>query len=254
MDNQEVIDHLHQIVEISRDSILKQKSINKEINDLYITAFYSTIVDYAQSIVGSLKTDDLIGIPPAFRSLFEAHIDLLNLCKYEKYHKVLYSIHLWERINMLEATFKNPENPYFKDTIENIDDRGNVINEYREELDSLKKEISHFEGNLRQIKTRFKLADLEEVYHGIYKVLCQDSHNDLLRLENRHFTKGEDGLIISMKTNWDFYDVSPHILTTISILKMSLEKVFSEFQYGDPKQYLDQIDSHYQSLKNIFDK
>lgn len=249
MTKKDITHSLEKIVDISKETIVEKRQVENNNNKIYIVVLYSTIIQYAQAVIGSLKSNDLIAIPTVFRSLFEAYIDLINLCKYENYHCVLYANYLGERIKMLEATFKNPKNPYFKDTIEQINDIGGEIKKLRSKLNEAQKEISKFDGDVKQIKTRFRLAGLEEIYTGIYKLLCQDSHNDLLRLESRHLKDSEIGLTVSMNTNWDLKDVAPHILTTIGIIKMSLEKVFEKLEYGEPKEYLNQIESNEEDIK-----
>ena len=129
MEKEDFINNLKEIVDLSTKSISSQKNINSEATDLYIASFFSSIIQYADSIVSLLETDNLIAVPPILRSILEAYVELLNLCKYENYPYVLTSLHLKQKIKKLQVTFEEPDNPFLQYTIESYGDIGNRIKE-----------------------------------------------------------------------------------------------------------------------------
>jgi hypothetical protein len=153
---------------------------------------------------------------------------------------------------MIEATFKDTSNPFFKDTIDKMKNRRENIKFRRSELKKVKSEISDFDGNYRQIKTRFKYAGLEEVYTSVYSILCQDTHNDLLSIENRHFHSDNGKLTILTKINWPINEVDSHILTSLALIESSVEKVFPCLGYEKPVETLNLIEEKHKILDSYF--
>lgn len=116
-------------------------TIRDKFDEIYIATYFSSEIEYANALNVLISTNHLIGIPPLFRCLFEAHIDLINLCRYEDYYLVLYSIFLRQDIREMEASFKEPENEFLMDPNEVHFDMGEEIKKQRDELERVKKRL-----------------------------------------------------------------------------------------------------------------
>ena len=254
MTQDEIASNLEKVINSIQDVISNKEGVKNAPKEIYVASFFSTIIQYGRAITNSIKSDDLISIPPLLRCQFEAYVDLINLCKYENYHRVLYAIYLKQQEKMLQETFDNSDNPFFKDTIENIPDRGDEIKEKRKELKRVESEISNFKGDYTKVKTRFKYAGLEETYTSIYSLLCQDTHNDLLRLESRHLYKESGQIKIATNTNWSVESIDSHILTMLHICESSLEETFHSLGYEKPEETLALINEKEAEAKSFFDE
>ena len=253
MKKQDLIKNLSEIIDLSAKSILNQKSINSNASDLYVASFCSSIIQYSNAIVSLIKTDNLIAIPPILRSILEAYVELLNLCKYENYPYVLTSNHLKQKIKKLQVTFEEPDNPFLQYTIENYGNIGNKIKEYRKQKSIVDQQISNFDIDITQIKNRFELAGIKDAYAGIYSQLCEDTHNEILRVESRHLIQNENSTKFSVSTNWDLEKVSNHILTAVDILKSSLINTFHYLDFKSLDDFLPEIEKRVKLVNSYFE-
>jgi hypothetical protein len=254
MNQEDIAKNLTEVFDSIEGKISSLDGVKRSSKEVYLVSYLSTILQFGRSIAGSIKSDNLIAVAPLLRSQLEAFVELINLCKHQGYYKVLYAIHLEYKIKMIEATFKDSKNSFFKDTIEQMDDRGESIKNFRMKLEDAKKDISDFDGNYKQIKSRFKYAGLEPVYSSIYKLLCQDTHNDLLKIEDRHFYNNNGTFEISTKVNWPIGEVDSHILTTLAIVESSVIEAFPALGYEKPNQILEMIDTKHKVLDRYFAK
>lgn len=153
---------------------------------------------------------------------------------------------------MLQKTFEEKNNPFFSDTIEQFEGRESKIKEWRTKLNSINAKIKRFGKNITEIGNRFKLADMGEVHTSVYKLQSQDVHNDLQRIEDRHFQTMEDVLSISMDTNWTINDLISHIITTVSIIKISIEKITEKFSLKTSDKIIKKIESNEKVIDTYF--
>jgi len=252
MTNNQIADTFEEIVELIENKIASISDIKFSSKEIYLMSFFLTIIQFGKSISSVIKSNNLIAISPLLRCQLEAYVDLLNLSKHDNYSKVLYAIHLEQKINMIEETFKDADNPFFKPSINKMGDRGETIKSLRKELDQTKQEIKSFEGNWRDIKKRFRYAGLGPVYASVYKLLCQDTHNNLISIENRHFHI-EDGILhILSKSNWSIKDVASHIITSITIIESSVEYTFLNLELEKPLEILTTINKKQELLDSYF--
>ncbi len=150
-------------------------------------ALYGSVVEYASSIVFLKNGETKIAIPVVFRSLLEAHVDLVNLCNDSNYG---YSLELDFIRNWLDflGTARRGENPYLAPLGEHQD----VPEEIRTQKARQKEILDNGHPRL-EIKDKFRLADLEDEHAAIYSMLCAYSHNSLRALRDRHAeVEGED--------------------------------------------------------------
>jgi hypothetical protein len=252
MTKDEIGESLLEVIASVENKIASIGEVEQSSKAVYLISYFLTVLHYSKSIANSIKSDNLISVAPILRTQLEAFVELINLTKYENYSKVLYAIHIEQKIKMIEATFKDTSNPFFKDTIDKMKNRGENIKFRRNELKKVKSEISDFDGNYRQIKTRFKYAGLEEVYTSVYSILCQDTHNDLLSIENRHFHSDNGKLTILTKINWPINEVDSHILTSLALIESSVENVFPCLGYEKPVETLNLIEEKHKILDSYF--
>lgn len=243
VDNKALADNIRKVNVELIQALSSQEEINKIPLELYIASFYSSITQYADAICSLIENNKLIAIPPIFRTLLEAYVEFLNLCKYkENYTDVLLSMSLWNKINKFEATFKEPENPFLKDTIENYEDIGAEIRNLKMIKGRIDKNIEDFNGDIKQIKTRFELAGIKDAYTGIYSQLCEDSHNGLLRIEDRHLKKEGDEVSLTIQTNWTINNIAAHAITTIDILKSVLINAANHLNFSNVDNSIKEIE------------
>lgn len=253
MNKDDLSKNLKEIVDLATKSISSQENINNDAKDLYIASFCSSIIQYTDAIVSLTETDNLIAIPPILRSILEAYVELLNLCKHENYPYVLTSNHLNQKIKKLQVTFEEPDNPFLQYTIENYGNIGSKIKEYRKRKSTVDQHISNFDIDITQIKDRFELAGIKDAYAGIYSQLCEDTHNEILRVESRHLIQKENSTEFSVLTNWDLAKISHHILTAVDILKSSLIYTFNHLDFENLDDFLPEIAKREDLINSYFD-
>ena len=252
MNQNEIAKHLEEILDVLTDFIISIDKQNEKSDEIYITTYFLTILDYGRAIKNAVSSSDFISIPPLFRCQFEASIDLINLCKHENYEKVLYAIYLSHKSKMLHATFENSNNPFFKDTIKNFQNRGEEIKSLKKKLHQIKSQITTFKGDYTKIKNRFRYAGLEDLYTSVYALLCQDTHNDLLSVESRYLSKQNGKLRISANSNWTIHDVSQHLLTVLSVFEVSIIEICKRLDQNKPQNILDIIEDKYRIFDSFF--
>ncbi len=252
MEKEDLIKNLKEIVDLATKSISSQESVDSNASDLYIASFCSSIIQYTDAIVSLIETDNLIAIPPILRSILEAYVELLNLCKHENYPDVLTSNHLKLKIKKLQLTFEEPDNPFLQYTIEKYGDIRSKINEYRKLKSTVDQRISNFDIDITQIKNRFELAGIKDAYAGIYGQLCEDTHNEILRVESRHLIEKENSVEFSVLTNWTLEEIAHHVLTAVDILESSLKNTFEYLDFVNKEDFLPNIENRIELVNSYF--
>lgn len=253
MEKEELIKNLKEIIDLSTKAISSQKNINNKAKDLYIASFCSSIIQYTDAIVNLIENNKLIAIPPILRSILEAYVELLNLCKHENYTYVLTSNHLRQKIKKIEVTFKEPDNPFLQHTIEYYEDIGSEIKSLRKQKGKIDEHLSNFDIDIRVIKNRFDLAGIKNAYVGIYGQLCEDTHNEIMKVESRYLIQKENSTEFSVLTNWNLDEISHHILTAIDILKSSLINTFHHLEFKNLDDFLPKIEEREKLINLYFD-
>ncbi|MEX1013992.1 MAG: DUF5677 domain-containing protein [Candidatus Paceibacterota bacterium] len=252
MERKDLINKLQEIIDLSTKSISSQENLNNDAKDLYIASFCSSIIQYTDAIISLIESDKLIAIPPILRSILEAYVELLNLCKHEDYIFVLTSNHLRQKIKKFEVTFKEPNNPFLQHTMEYYDDIGSEIKKLRKQKNYLDQYTSSFGVDITKIKDRFDLAGIKDAYAGIYSQLCEDTHNEIIRVESRHLAQKENRTEFSIKANWDLEDISHYILTAIEILKSALINTFHHLNFNNRDDFLPKIEKNENLINTYF--
>ena len=219
----------HENIEIKNDS-----------REIYIATYFSTQLEYAKAFTTLIEQKNFIAIPPTFRSLFEAHIDLVNLCKHDSYDLVLMGMFLDQKIKEFHTYYKESENPFLPNIPEEGIDLGSEITKMKKQLRTLRNGINRkFGKDIFKIKKRVELADIGETYSGIYSILSSHSHNDLFRVDTRHVERSADDITIHTDGQWDISEVEPPIVTLPGVLIGSLIVMFEKFSIEKEKYLLE---------------
>lgn len=167
------IDHGNRIIQKKLNTALpKEKKFDQK---LYVICIYYSILDMSETVLILLKNNQSISIPTIIRSICEALVDLFCMIKNPDFFKQKRKYELAEE----------------RKKIKNID------NEMRKKL---KNELAFFEKNIERDehllsdvisnkktkKDAFTIAGLLDFYNNIYGPLCDESHNNLHILRNRH--------------------------------------------------------------------
>lgn len=225
------------------------KTVKTQERKLYFAGYYLTILEYIHAIKDCINTNNLIAVTPIFRSCLEAFLYLINLEKYDEYYLLLYAGHLKEQISKINSLSQDKNNPYsyFLDGIENIDKKLNTLDkEKRQALDKTKKLRQNF-NNPYSVSSKFKLAEAENEYGGIYGIISDECHNNLISIERRHFNLDSGIFNLEIFSEDNYQKLIPHIHTTIGIAQTST-KLRYEFLMGEGFK----LNSDFEELKEKF--
>ncbi|MCW1410185.1 DUF5677 domain-containing protein [Rhizobium sp. 1AS11] len=154
-----------------------------------LMALYSTIIEDADSAVTLLGMDRWAGVEHLLRSALEAHVDLINLASDPQYLDLMMIAYHKQWIRLTEAGAKGDNQflTFFKDNPE-----------VEEQLAYHKEELAKLgtKGPALNIFERFEKAGMSDIYRSIYHSLCNDTHNNVQALTDRHFRVSKaEGLI-----------------------------------------------------------
>ena len=224
---------------------------NDDSNKIYIGTYFSTQIDYSKSIVNLIKSKSYVAIPPVFRSLLEAHIDLINLCHHNDYHLILIGINIQQEIRDLKNLFKEPDNPFLAHSLKEEKNIGSEIKELKSKLNTIKGLVNKkYDDNIFQIRKRFELAGMGPTYNSIYRTLCSHTHNDLYRVETRHLDITDKEKTVHLENQWNITDVRAPIITLPGVIISSLQQVFDKFSIDKEDTLYDKRDEVVKRLES----
>ena len=248
--NREISDLIKAHVDYVYKKFIANIEIRTDARELLMATFFATQLEYSKALAALIETNNLIGLPSIFRSFFEAHIDLVNICYHKNYHLALIEKSEKELIKQLENLFKEKTNSFLPNPESTGFDVGKVINEKRASVENLEKQTKQFKDVGSSIKEKIKLAGLDVTYFGIYKILNPQVHNDIHALESRHINEKNGRITLSIDNVWTFSDVGGILVTIAPVLTRSLMLIFEyfgmdleEFDSSIDSQILDQITS-----------
>lgn len=221
--------------------------INHQERKLYFGGYYLTIIEYIRAIKDSIKTNNLIAVTPIFRSCLEAFLDLINLEKHNEYHLLLYASHLKEQIRKIETLYKDTDNPYSKilSEIENIDKRLDTLRKEKKQVLSKTRKLRQGLDNPYSVSSKFKLAEAENEYGGIYGIISDECHNNLISIENRHINSKSGIFELEIFSSDNFQKLIPQIFTTVGIAQTATKL---RFEFLMSKSF--KSNSSFESLKS----
>jgi len=225
------------------------KTVKTEERKLYFAGYYLTILEYIHAIKDCINTNNLIAVTPIFRSCLEAFLDLINLEKYDKYYILLDASHLQQQIRKINNLSEDKDNPYsrFLDGIENIDKRLNSIGKKKSQALDKTKELRQDLDNPYSVSSKFKLAEAENEYGGIYSIISDECHNNLISIERRHFNFDSGIFNLEIFSSDNYQKLIPQIHTSICIAQTST-KLRYEFLMGESFK----LNADFEELKEMF--
>lgn len=159
-----------------------------------LIALYGTLIELSGSIVTLIESKKRTGVPPLFRSMLEAYVELKNLHEKAQYGYYMQASYLDQWLKVLKEA-KNKPNPYLKDIAG---------------LNNLDAEIARHEAELLSLKTkgysplkvfeRFQKAGMVPEYRSLYNFLSNDAHSNIRALVDRHLEiKGNNFQVVFYK-------------------------------------------------------
>lgn len=182
-----------------------------------------------------------MSLPLLARTLLEAHVDLTILAQDNLHWKSMIWSFLSQRRRVLRAA---PGGNPFLGRIAASADYGSMLAEVESSLQGLRNDGY---GEVR-IKEKFKTAGLEDEYEAIYWSLCQESHNNLGALENRHVEHDATAFRVVFFQEPSFTLRSRFLHLTTSLLLKGSTKVFSLLDTSEVDASLDACESRLESL------
>lgn len=203
---------------------------------MYAVCLYCTILGIAESCISLIRQKQMITFPTVLRSLFEAHVDLLNAIEDQVYYKKMYLRFLERKLKLLTNAKKNPNNPFFNLIVTSMD-----IDKEISELESESQTVKTNDVKLMNVWDRFQHANLQNEYQYIYWELCLYTHNNLSALERRHIEQknGDHEVFLLKDESLDrsirYFDSLIGILLNSSIkihsyLETTAERYFAELK------------------------
>jgi hypothetical protein len=213
----------------------------KHPRHLYLVALYGTLIEMVGSLTTLIERKHKTGVPPIFRSILDAYVELKNL-----HEKAEYGYHMdtsyydqWVKV-LKEAKYK--PNPYLKD-ISEIEDLDEQIQKYEQELTELKKK----EYNPLNVFQRFKRAGMEDEYRSLYNFLSNDAHSNIRALVNRHLEIHENDFRVVYYKDEPFEGFLPYLDSVAGLLMDSSMRIHQFFKTGS----INKIEKLSQELNEI---
>lgn len=193
---------------------------------LHLVGLYGTLIEITGSIVTLIESKNRTGVPPLFRSMLEAYVELKNLHEKAEYGYYMQASYLDQWLKVLKEARDKP-NPYLKDIAR---------------LSNLDAEIARNEAELASLKTkgyspltvfeRFQKAGMVPEYRSLYNFLSNDAHSNIRALVDRHLEiKGNEFQVV-------FYKDEPlegfviYVDSATSMLVDASKKIHEFFQTG----------------------
>ncbi len=153
--------------------------IKEDPQQLYLVCLLGTIVEYSQALFLAARDErSAVSLPILVRTLLEAHVDLIILAQDQLHWKNMLCTFLSQRQRALRAAAANP---YLASVAASTDYDAKLA-----EVEAGLQELRNDGHGAMSVRDRFKAAGLENEHGSIYWSLCQESHNNVSALEDRH--------------------------------------------------------------------
>ncbi len=198
--------------------ITKELTFSKDnMQHLFSISLFCTIYENSTACLVLINNKIYSAIPVMLRNILEAHIDLIILSKKEDYYYDMAASYLKERNKILKLSCQpNYSNEYLECLKSKDDIQEKYVNSKKDYEDLIEKGYKAL-----SLKDKFKKADSMDLYLSIYNLLCQDSHNNISSLSNRHFNK--QTMEIEIFQNFDKSVLDPYIDSLNGILITSCQ-------------------------------
>lgn len=216
------------------------KSFTRSPQSVYAISLYASIVEYSHGCLTLLRDGDLTSLPPLIRSMLEAYVDLINVTGDADYAHVMQATYLKDLLDMYKAAKREPDNPYLI-SIAQLADLDERVSRTRKEFDEVKGKAQKFGKDILKISERFKLAGLQPIYPVIYKMLCQDAHNNPNSLISRHLEADGGGINVTFFREKDVAEVAAVLDTMFAVLIDSVAMIRRFFNVNEDAQQFEEL-------------
>jgi hypothetical protein len=216
------------------------KSFTRSPQAVYGITLYASIVEYSHGCLSLLRGNDLTCLPQLIRSMLEAYVDLINVTSDADYAHVMQATYLKDLLDMYKAAQREPHNPYLKGIAE-LSDLDERINSTRKQLDEVKGKAQKFGRDVFKISERFKLAGLQPIYPVIYKMLCQDAHNNPNSLFTKHLEANDGGIEVMFFREKSVAEVAAVLDTMFAVIIESTAVTRRFFDVAEGEQQFEEL-------------
>jgi hypothetical protein len=187
-------------------------------------SLYATILEQTDSAVLLLASGKPFAVDIILRSSLEAFVDLLNLANTESYLECLSYLYHDEQGKLLRSGIEGKNK--FLMTLHNDPDTAAALKEHERIVGELKEK----KVPLLKIFDKFQRADLSQEYRSFYKELCNEAHNNLSVLINRHIIHENDVLNVAIFQKRTPYGLAFTIDALTSIILDSSTIMYGYFE------------------------
>ncbi|WP_049733861.1 DUF5677 domain-containing protein [Rhizobium ecuadorense] len=189
-----------------------------------IVSLYATIIEQTQDAMVLHRSGQHVTLDIILRATLEAFVDIENLCRDDTYlNHMKASFHeQWIKLAQHGVAGGNP----FLQGFTNNPEAASLLAQHRVDLDalSLTPPLNVYE--------RFRRAGMEDIYRSVYNSLCNETHNNIRALTNRHLRVEGDNweLVIFDQPQAD--SLASTLSSFIGILVRSSSIIHDYFQTG----------------------
>jgi len=209
------------LCELSKSLIFDKE----KILHFHVVALYGSILEYASTML-ILAQDGRpkLAIPVLFRSLLDASLDLLNLCKDPKYGYRLDVDYLRGRKKFVGRAIR-AKNECLKgfDLTPELREQQRQDNARAQDLKS-----RGYSGI--DMAEKFRLLDMEGDYFFVYPMLNNHVHNSIYALQQRHIENDQGVFQVVFYKNTPSEDLEPYFGMTIELIMRCSEKLHEVFK------------------------
>ncbi len=217
----ELIEHLGNLHKEVTDRNGQLRFDRNHPQQLYCICLHGTVLETASACITLLKANECSALPVLLRSLLEAYVDLVNLCRCPEYIFRMQAAFLNEQSRVLKVAIDSGDtNPYLEALAAE-----SGIHDHAQKVEKDLHELKTRGLGPLKIKERFEKAELTEMYESVYALLCQHSHNNLNILERRHLEISNDDHRVAYFRPWDREAISPYVDTIAGALVDSLRNL-----------------------------
>jgi hypothetical protein len=232
MELKEIADFLQNTLNSALKFTEPIKASPRDPQSIYAISLYASIVEYSRGCLTLLRNEDLICLPPLIRSMLEAHVDLINVTNDADYAYVMQATYLKDNLDMYKAAKREPDNPYLI-SIAQLADLDERVSQTQKELNEVKGKAQKFGKEIPKIRERFKLAGLLPIYPVIYKLLCQDTHNNPNSLFLRHLEENGEGINVTFFRKREVSEVAAVLDAMFAVLVGALASIRKHFNISE---------------------
>lgn len=208
---------------------------------LYLVALYCTLIELTDSIITLIESKKRTGVPPLFRSMLEAYVELKNLHDKPQYGYHMQASYFDQWLKILKEAKEKP-NPYLKD-IAGLNNLDSEIEKYEASLLSLKaKGYSPL-----NVFDRFQKAKMVPEYRSLYNFLSNDAHSNISALVDRHIAVHGNDFRVVFDKGEPLLDYLIYLDNATYMLIDASKKIHEFFKSG----YLPQIQAMNDKLTEI---